>query len=292
MTGVSNDLSTTNAVYAGIAYVAQHPYVNDPVRPGKTEPRDRIHIRLWNNQHVRHRGSGVQDLPQLVLALKNQFHRFRKLGIAPIAAAGQFGAPLGAGAPVTTTTGVRAVPAARAARAVPAVRAARGGAGGARWWCRRWCRRYGRHVRITLGNSNNAANSSLGDTSGMSLPAVLNEVISVTGTYPFPFTTSPETTPIDSPIGVIPNPLGPVLVFGSNLSIGGTAGTTGTGGAGGGAPAALVVAALVVAAVALVAPVVVPAVAVRRPSTPMSRPSRRPTSRSITTGSWARSTAA
>ena len=70
----------------------------------------------------------------------------------------------------------------------------------------------------------------------MSLPAVLNEVISVTGTYPFPFTTSVSTTPNDPPIGVIPNPLGPVLVFGNALTIGGTAntGNGGTGGGGGG----------------------------------------------------------
>ena len=60
----------------------------------------------------------------------------------------------------------------------------------------------------------------------MSLPAVLNEVISVTGTYPFPFTTSPSTIPTDPPIGAIPDPLGPVLVFGNALTIGGTAGST------------------------------------------------------------------
>ena len=60
----------------------------------------------------------------------------------------------------------------------------------------------------------------------MSLPAVLNEVISVTGTYPFPFTTSPSTIPTDPPVSVIPNQLGPVLVFGNALTIGGTASTT------------------------------------------------------------------
>ena len=55
--GVSNDLTTTNAVYNGMAYVAKHPFVNDPIRPGKVEPRDRVHLRLWNNQDVRQRGS-------------------------------------------------------------------------------------------------------------------------------------------------------------------------------------------------------------------------------------------
>ena len=63
----------------------------------------------------------------------------------------------------------------------------------------------------------------------MSLPAVLNEVISVTGTYPFPFTESPSTIPTDPPVSVIPNQLGPVLVFGNALTIGGTATTSTTG---------------------------------------------------------------
>ena len=62
----------------------------------------------------------------------------------------------------------------------------------------------------------------------MSLPAVLNEVISVTGTYPFPFTESPSTIPTDPPTSVIPQQLGPVLVFGNALTIGGTASTTST----------------------------------------------------------------
>ena len=46
----------------------------------------------------------------------------------------------------------------------------------------------------------------MGDVNGMSLPAVLNEVISVTGVYSFPFTTTPSTPPIDTPTGVIPQP--------------------------------------------------------------------------------------
>ena len=38
--------------------------------------------------------TAYNKFPQLVIALKNQLKRFRKLGIAPIAAAGQFGNPL------------------------------------------------------------------------------------------------------------------------------------------------------------------------------------------------------
>src|SRR5208283_5343795 len=114
--------------------------------------------------------------PQIVIALKNQLHRLRKLGIAPIAASGQFGAPLGATSSTTTTTAT---------------------------------------TTTTTAGNNSANNASLGDDDGMSLPAVLNEVISVTGTYPFPFTESPSTIPTDPPTSVIPQQLGPVLVFGN-----------------------------------------------------------------------------
>ena len=88
---------------------------------------------------------------------------------------------------------------------------------------------------------------------------------------------------------MIPNPLGPVLVFGSNLSIGGTGGTAGTGGGGAAAAAVVELAAVVVE---LAAAVVAPAVAVRRPSTPMSRHRGGRLHALSTTGSWARSTAA
>jgi hypothetical protein len=53
-------------------------------------------------------------------------------------------------------------------------------------------------------------------------------VISVTGVYPFPFTESPSTIPTDPPTSVIPQQLGPVLVFGNALTIGGTASTSTT----------------------------------------------------------------
>ena len=218
--------------------------------------------------------------PQIVIALKSQIHRFRRLGIAPIAAAGQFGAPLGPRRPRARVAAVPAAPAAAAAAAAAAERRRR------RSGRRRRSRRTG-GGGTSLGGFNNADNSSLGDVNGMALPAILNEVISVTGTYPFPFTTSPSTTPTDPSIGVIPNPLGPVLVFGNNLTIGGTAGTgTGGGGAGGGAEPVAAEAAEPVAAVAVAAATGTTGVSANVTA------SRRPTSPSITTGSWARSTAA
>ena len=71
----------------------------------------------------------------------------------------------------------------------------------------------------------------------MSLPAVLDEVISVTGVYSFPYDETPSSPPTDKVDGVIPQPLGPILLFGSALKIGGTAtvGSSSTGGTGGAA---------------------------------------------------------
>jgi hypothetical protein len=53
-----------------------------------------------------------------------------------------------------------------------------------------------------------------GTINGMSLPAIFNEVISVTGTYPFPIAPSATTTPLENFVGVIPRPAGPLLIFG------------------------------------------------------------------------------
>jgi hypothetical protein len=203
LSATSNALTTSQAVYQGLKYVANHPFVNDPVRPGKVDRVIATTLAFGTTETFTSEYTAYKQYPQIVIALKNQLHRFRKLGIAPIAASGQFGAPLGASSSSSSTTG--------------------GGGTGTS----------GSSAGYIAPGFNSADNASVGDVNGMSLPAVLNEVISVTGTYPFPFTTSPSTTPNDPPISVIPNQLGPVLVFGNALTIGGTASvSTGTGGGG------------------------------------------------------------
>ena len=178
----------------------------DPVRPGQAGPRHRLDVRLRHAPDLRERGRGLQELSP-----------DRDRAEEPDAPAPQGG----------DRADRRGRPVRRSARA--------GRTGGRHHWRR--CRRRGGGgtggtggtAPASWGGFNNADNTSLGDVNGMSLPAVLNEVISVTGTYPFPFSTSASTTPNDPAIGVIPNPLGPVLVFGNALTIGGTA-STGTGG--------------------------------------------------------------
>jgi hypothetical protein len=200
---VSNTLTSTNAVYNGLAYVTAHPYVNDPVRPGKVSRVIASTMAFGTGQTWQSEAQAFKNYPQIVIALKLQLKKFRSLGIAPIAAAGQFGSPLGLGSGGSGTTG--------------------GGTTGG--------------TTGTTGNTglvrSNADNASAGDSNGMSLPAILNEVISVTGTYPFPYFADASTAPVNTAVGAIPNPLGPVLLFKNQLTIGGTA-STGTGGTTGG----------------------------------------------------------
>lgn len=159
--------TTPQAVYNGLNYVSRHPFVLDPVRPNQVDRVVTAALGFGTANTYDTEATAFRRYPQIVLAFKNQLHRFRKLGIAPVVAAGQFGSPTG----LSTTEG---------------------------------------------------------DVKGMSLPAVLNEAISVTGTYPYPFATNPASPPTDPQTGVVPRPLGPVLLYnGTTAIVGGSAATVG-----------------------------------------------------------------
>ena len=96
--GTSNVLTTNEAVYKGLKYVADNPFVNDPVRPNKTDRVIAAAMGFGTLETFDSEGSAFRKHKQVVIAFKNQLHRFRKLGITPVAAAGQFGAPAEAGA--------------------------------------------------------------------------------------------------------------------------------------------------------------------------------------------------
>jgi hypothetical protein len=167
----SNALASTNDVYKGFDYVAKHPFVNDPVRPNKTDRVIAATYGFGTTETFDSEGSAYRRYPQIVIAFKNELKKYRKLGIAPIAASGQFGAPFAAGiSSVTTTTGT------------------------------------------TASGTNNVQNANIGDVNGISFPAILNEVISVTGTIPFPYSTGPEGLPTQPPSGIFPGANGPLLV--------------------------------------------------------------------------------
>lgn len=173
----NNPINTTQTatssqlVYNGMGYVNKNPFVKDPIRPNKV---DRVVSSVYGfgtNVTYDTEGSAFRRYPQVVLALKGQLAAMRRLGIAPIASAGQLGSPQ------TTTTA-----------------------------------------------------TNLGDANGMSLPAVLSEMISVTGTYPFPYAEDARTGPDDPSPGAAPRPPAPILLTGSNRSVstGATLLTTGS----------------------------------------------------------------
>jgi hypothetical protein len=200
ITATSNGLATSQNVYQGLQYVNTHPYVKDPVRPLVYDRVITAALGFGSTETFNSEGGAFRRYPQIVIALKNQMTLLRRRGIQPIAAAGQFGAPFASG---TTTTGTG------------------GGTGGG-----------GGGIN---GGANNSGNINVGDSQGISLPAVLNEVISVTGSIPFPYIASPSTTPDKPTQGVFPRlGRGPFLIFGNGTIPGGSA--AGTPNANGGQP--------------------------------------------------------
>ncbi len=198
LTASSNALGTPQNVYDAFKYVTKNPFVHDPIRPLRNNRVIAAAMGFGTTNTFDSEGSAYKQFPQIVISLKNQLKRFRSLGIAPIAAAGQLGAPLGAGTGTANGGG-----------------GAGGGGGGGN---------NGNNLGGP-GGTNNVDNPNVGDVNGMSLPAVLNEVISVTGTVPFPYITGPAATPNDPVNAVYPRAVGPILVIGTNIN-----GTNGGGG--------------------------------------------------------------
>jgi hypothetical protein len=159
--GVALPTSTSSDIlYNGMNYLTQHPFVQDPVRPGIQDRVIAANFGFGTTTTYDTEGSAFRKNPHVVIALKNQLKKFNSLGIAPVAAAGQLGAPVGT-----------------------------------------------------------AGSATIGDLNGIALPAVLNEVISVSGVYPFPFTATATTPPTDPGLGVVPRPVGPVLLYGNGTTI-------------------------------------------------------------------------
>ncbi|MDB5351133.1 MAG: hypothetical protein JWN86_2380 [Planctomycetota bacterium] len=172
-TAATGNATTPQNIYTGLDFVAKNPFVKDPLRPNKVDRTIAANIGFGTTTTYQTETGPFKSFPQVTIAFKNQLSKFRALGIAPIAAAGQFGAPQG----------------------------------------------------VTVGGT-----ASGGDVTGISFPAVLNEVVSVTGSYPYPYTGNARTTPNDPGTGILPRPPGPLLLYGTggttigNTISGGTAG--------------------------------------------------------------------
>ena len=158
--------ATAQTLYNGLDYLSKNPFVKDPVRPNAVDRVVAVNMGFGTSATFQTEGIAFRKYPQITISLDNELKKLRDLGITPVAAAGQFGTPVGSGAAASTTAG---------------------------------------------------------DTNGMALPAILDAVVSVTGSSPLPFSENASTPPTDPATGVYPRPLGPVLVFGANN------GATGTG---------------------------------------------------------------
>ena len=65
--------------------------MNDPLRPGKVDRVIAASFAFGSTQTFQTEVDAYRNFPQVVIALKNAYHKFLKEGIAPIAASGQFG---------------------------------------------------------------------------------------------------------------------------------------------------------------------------------------------------------
>ena len=175
LSGTSNALTSSDLLYNGLQYVVQHPFVNDPLRPGKVDRIIAASFAFGSTQTFATEVDAYKNYPQVVIALKNAYHKFLLEGIAPIAASGQFGDCRAPGATTSSSTTVEC-------------------------------------EHDSLWRKQRRQQALRGDVNGMSLPAVLDEVISVTGVISFPYDQNATSTPVDQNDGVIPNPMGPIVV--------------------------------------------------------------------------------
>ena len=96
-TGTANALTSSDLLYNGLTYVIQHPFVNDPVRPGKVDRIVAASFAFGTTQTFQSEVDAYQNYPQIVIALKNAYHKFLKEGIAPDRGRGRIWRPAGSG---------------------------------------------------------------------------------------------------------------------------------------------------------------------------------------------------
>lgn len=149
--------TTNQAVWQGLNYAANNPFVIDPTTPGKVDRVITSVLGFGTTETYDTEGTVFRLFPQVVLSFKGQLQRFRRLGITPVAAAGQNGVEY-----------------------------------------------------------NGTAVANAGTVQGISMPAVLNEVVSVSGVSPFPYSTRPNNPPTDPASGPLGRNRGPVTVVGND----------------------------------------------------------------------------
>ncbi len=69
----------------------EQPYVQDPVRPADNDRVIAASLAFGTSQTFATEQTAYKQYPQVVISFKNQLDKLLKVGIAPIAASGQFG---------------------------------------------------------------------------------------------------------------------------------------------------------------------------------------------------------
>lgn len=108
-TGGANGGTTLNAVYRALEYVSKNPFVSDPIRANKQDRVIAANLGFGTNRIFRTEAEAFGRNKQSIVALKNQLHRLRGLGIAAVAPNGQ------------TTVAVTAAPDQTIAATVPSL---------------------------------------------------------------------------------------------------------------------------------------------------------------------------
>ncbi len=96
---VTNDQVPRPDALRGLQYLVRTRTSTTPSAPGRSIASSRPSTPSAPPTPSRPRPRPTRQYPQLVAALKNEYHKLRKEGIANIAATGEFGAPLLSGAP-------------------------------------------------------------------------------------------------------------------------------------------------------------------------------------------------
>lgn len=80
--------TNNTAVYNGLTYLSQNPFVNDPIRPGQQDRVVATAIGFGSSQIYQVEGVAYRQQKQLTLAFKDRLQRLRAIGNQPIAATG------------------------------------------------------------------------------------------------------------------------------------------------------------------------------------------------------------
>jgi hypothetical protein len=97
--------ATAQTLYNGLDYLSKNPFAKDPIRPNKVDRVVAVNMGFGTTATFDTEATAYRKYPQIVISLKNELKKLRSLGIAPVAAAGQLGNPIGSTTPLPVGAG-------------------------------------------------------------------------------------------------------------------------------------------------------------------------------------------